>query len=475
MHLNKFVPYALVVLSLCSAAAFGQKKPVTPTPIPAAPAAVGKATIVGVVVDSLNGGYLVGADVIVDGSKVSLTTDSLGKFRVDSLPPGNYQVGVFHALLDTLGVALATQPFHVGADSISYVVLSVPSASTIIRNTCKVRPRQQGNSAIIGHVIDPESLEPVPGVEVSVSWTQLDASKEFGLRQTPRLVHDSTDAAGSFRICGLPNSMDASLQARRGNRVTSEIPIRIGEEPVELFARTLLLSRTDSTARTGTAALSGRVILEGTPVGSGSRVEVQGTDGITTTNEKGEFALRNLPSGTRNLVVRHLGFAAEVVAVDLTAREPKRVTIKLPKFVQFLDPVLVTARRTAALDVVGFSQRKKSGTGYYLGPDQIERMHPLYLTDVLRQVPGIRVTPTPEGDVITSGRGVTSLSGGNCVQYYVDNMPWESMQPGDINQFVSGHEIVAVEVYNGPGVPAQYSRAQTCTVIVIWTKSRIRD
>jgi hypothetical protein len=33
-----------------------------------------------------------------------------------------------------------------------------------------------------------------------------------------------------------------------------------------------------------------------------------------------------------------------------------------------------------------------------------------------------------------------------------------------------------VEVYNGPGAPAQYSRAmQSCTTIVIWTKFKIRD
>jgi outer membrane receptor for monomeric catechols len=139
-----------------------------------------------------------------------------------------------------------------------------------------------------------------------------------------------------------------------------------------------------------------------------------------------------------------------------------------------MDPVVVTARRAASLDVVGFSQRKKSGMGYFISPEQIQRMNPIYLTDVLRQVPGIRVTSTAEGDVVVPTRGA-SLTGGSCIQYYVDNMPWQSMQPGDINQFVSGHEIVAVEVYNGPGAPAQYSRANGCTTILLWTKSRIRD
>src|SRR5205085_11337729 len=137
---------------------------------------------------------------------------------------------------------------------------------------------------------------------------------------------------------------------------------------------------------TGNASVSGRVILEGAPSNAGTRVEVVGADAIAMTNEKGEFSMRNLPSGSHVLLARHLGFGAEVVPVDLSSREPKQVSIKLPKYVAALDPVLVTARRVASLDKVGFSQRKKSGMGYYLGPDQIQAMHPNSLTDILRVV-----------------------------------------------------------------------------------------
>ncbi|HEV7838352.1 MAG TPA: carboxypeptidase regulatory-like domain-containing protein, partial [Gemmatimonadaceae bacterium] len=235
---------AIAAALLCAPSAFAQQKPAVPAaPSTSAGTLSGKASIVGVVVDSLNGRYLAGADVLIEGSKTALTTDSLGKFRLDSLAPGNYQVGVFHPLLDTLGIALATQPFHVGADSISYVVLSVPSAPTIIRNSCKVRPRQQGRSAVIGHVLDPETTEPVAGAEVSLAWTQFEVSKEVGIRQSPRLLRDTTDASGAYRICGIPNEMEATLQARRGSWTTAEIPIKLGTDDIELFARTLLLAK----------------------------------------------------------------------------------------------------------------------------------------------------------------------------------------------------------------------------------------
>ena len=447
-----------------------QRKPAS---IPAATVKAGTAQIAGVVIDSLNGRFLVGADVLVDGVKATVRTDALGKFRIDSLPAGTYQVGVFHPLLDTLGLTLATKPFHVGADSATFIVLAVPSAATIIRRECPVRPRAQGSSAVIGQVHDPETLLPVAGAEVSIAWSQFDVSKTAGVVRTPHMIYDSTDASGAFRICGLPNSMQATLQAKRGKSVTAEIPIALGEQESELFARTLLLSRIDSGAKVGNATVSGRVVLEGAPTNAGSRVEVVGTDQVALTNDKGEFTMTKLPSGSQVLLARHLGFGAQTVAVDLNSREPQRVTMKLPKFVAMIEPVVVNARRAANLDRVGFVQRQRSGQGFYLGPDQLKDRHPVRLTDIFRTVPGLRVSSSPEGDIVGSSRNV---GGNDCVEYYVDDMPWQSAEPGDINQFVNPNEVVAVEVYQGSSAPAQYSRgAGGCTTIVLWTRFKIRD
>ena len=468
---------AALAVSTTAAPLFAQQKAPPAPPTPATTAKSGTATIAGVVLDSVNGRFLSGAEVIIEGAKKSLVTDSLGKFRIDNLPPGTYQVGVFHALLDTLGISLASAPFHVGSDSSSFILLSVPSARTIIRAACPVRGfRPQGTSAVIGHVTDPESLQPVAGADVSIAWTQLEVSKEIGVRRTPRVIRDSTDAQGAFKLCGLPNSMKATLQARKAGAVTAEIPIELGDEESELFARTMLLSRLDSGTKTGNAVVSGRVILEGAPSNAGSRVEVVGTDVIAMTNEKGEFSIRNLPSGTHVLLARHLGFGAETVPVDLSAREPKQVTMKLPKFVAVIDPVVVTAKRVASLDKVGFNQRQKSGMGFYIGPDQLQLMRPNDLTDILRLVPSLRISSGPDGDVVTSSRGVTGMGGAGCVQFYVDDMPWQSVTPGDINNFVNGPEVVGVEVYAGPGAPPQYTHGmQDCTTVVIWTKFKIRN
>jgi hypothetical protein len=438
---------------------------------PAAPASTGKGQIVGVVVDSLDGRFLSGADVVIRGGEPAAHTDSLGRFTIDSLVPGTYQVGVFHDLLDTLGITLLTPSFRVGSDSTMLVFLAVPSAATLVRRSC---PESGGSarSAVIGRVSDPETLQPVGGAEVSIAWTEFEVSKQFGLHRTPRLLRDTTDAAGAYTICGLPTSLQASLQARRGTTVSGEIPIELGDRPVELKARTILLSSTDSAARSGNAAVSGRVVLEGGSASAGSRVELVGSDAVVLTDEKGEFTMRNLPSGSRVLLARHLGYGAETAPVDLSSHKEQRVTITLPKYVAVMDPVLVTARRVAALDKVGFNDRNKSGFGYYIGPDRIARLHATEVTDILRTVPGLRVSYGPNGETVSSSRALS----GSCVQYYLDDMQFTELEPGDINHFVTGGEVVAVEVYQPPNAPPQFTRGGGgCTTIVLWTRFKIRS
>jgi carboxypeptidase family protein len=446
-------------------ALFAQTAPSSPS---SAPVKTGKAHITGVVVDSLNRRYMSGADVVIDGANITLRTDSVGAFRIDSLPPGTYQVGVFDPLLDTLGTSLATRPFHIGPDSASYIVLAVPSAATIVGKLCQSPTSSESRSAVIGHVHDPETLQPIAGAEVSIAWTSVEASKEIGIRRTPHLVRDTTDSSGAFRFCGLPNSLAASLQARRGPLATSEIPITLGDQPVEFLARDLLLSAGDSALKSGNASVSGVVSLEGNAAASGTRVELLGTDRVAITNEKGEFEMQNLPSGSRVLLARHLGFAASVAPVDLSSQDHPRVSIKLAKFVAVMDPILVTARRSAALDKVGFGQRSKIGMGYYLGPDRIARMHPYYVSDILRQVPSLRVVEGPYGPAVKGSRSTTN----GCVQFYLDDMPYTEMTPGDVNQFVNGAEVAAVEVYQPGMAPGRFMGTgnYSCTTVVLWTR-----
>ena len=73
---------------------------------------------------------------------------------------------------------------------------------------------------------------------------------------------------------------------------------------------------------------------------------------------------------------------------------------------------------------------------------------------------------------MSSSRGF----GGSCVQYYLDDMQFTELEPGDINRFVTGGEVVAVEVYQGASAPPQFTRGGAdCTTIVLWTRFKIRS
>jgi len=116
-------------------------------------------------------------------------------------------------------------------------------------------------------------------------------------------------------------------------------------------------------------------------------------------------------------------------------------------------------------------QRKRSGNGYYIDEKQINH-NTQNFSDALRVVPGLRISPNPgrNRNVIESTR-----SQNGCVNFWVDGTMWQTLEPGDIDDFVRPHEVAAIEAYNGSTTPAQFQvTGQTsCATIVVWTYRRL--
>jgi hypothetical protein len=436
--------------------------------------AKGTSAIIGIAIDSLHKRPLDGAEVMVAGLDRTYITDSLGRFEIDSIPAGSYQVGLFHPLLDSLGISLASPKFSVGPDSVSVIRLSVPSAATLVAQTCKSRVRTRGNSAIFGRLMDPDTFDPIPHAEVSVVWMQTEVSKEFGVRETPRLIRDSTDANGAFRLCGLPSDLDARLQASYHGVVTADVPVTTASSDVDFLIHPLYVSRSDSAV--GRAVVSGRVTFAGGLPAAESRVEIVGSKATGLTNEKGEFTLTGAPSGTQMLLVRHLGWEARELPLNLSVAKPQVVAVQLKKFVPMMDPVVVTARAQVGLEKVGFAMRQRGGAGRYITADEIARRQPTQLSDVLRTIPGLTVKMNGLDPEIVSTRG-GGLTNQGCVTYFVDGMKFEGGGlGGDPNAFVNPREVAGIEIYQPTMVPGQFidPSGAACTTIVVWTKQRVR-
>src|SRR5512141_364038 len=163
------------------------------------PGAQSHATITGVAVDSVRGGYLRGAIVSVSGTALSAITDSVGRFRIDSVPPGTRYLAVMHPLLDSLSLIVRSPQREIAAGANMSFILSVPSAKTIVGAKCGVADLARGPAALFGTVQDADTETPANGATVSVEWTDYQLSKTKIARMPQRRL-GTVRPDGTYRV-----------------------------------------------------------------------------------------------------------------------------------------------------------------------------------------------------------------------------------------------------------------------------------
>lgn len=159
-----------------------------------------------------------------------------------------------------------------------------------------------------------------------------------------------------------------------------------------------------------------------------------------------------------------------------------QVEVRLDPDAILLAPLEVVAwsevDRSPILD--GFRQRLRTGHGVYITRDQVEARKPAYVTDLLREVPGLMVTGSGTGSrpVVRVGR---SLSGNCMTQIFVDGFLINKRifgrtgtPPADfrIDDVVSPSSVEGIEIYRGLAtVPPEFLNPDAeCGVIAIWTR-----
>jgi len=450
--------------------------------------------VIGVAVDSVHGGPLADAVVEVSGSGRRGVTDSSGRFRIDSVSPGAYKLALYHPVLDSLGVAIASQTVTFPAGRYAVVRIATPSAPTLGKLFCPPAKMLTGPSIVVGRVLDADTDVPDSGARVVLYWSQLEVGRSLGVRHIPKLRQATVDASGTFQICGVPDNIHGTLRASRGSVATAGVPLATEERLLTLSALYLASPETitfaDSGAggagatgspapavahsglRRGKAVATGRVTDQGGRPIAAADVGVIGAAATTATDDSGRFTLSGLPSGTQSLTVRKLTYSPAEVPVSLTVRQPRSVTVLMRPSPPQLATVNVEAPRVQqGLKRVGFSDRKKVGLGHYLTEDQIASKLPQDITDVFTTMPGLAVSYAT-GQPVLQG---TRTAGGGCVSYVIDGVPYSEQTPGDINDYMKPDELSAVEVYNASDAPAEFTQAgqTSCTVVIMWTKTKV--
>jgi hypothetical protein len=466
-----------------------------PTTIAPAPGSMGPLAgsstmgyLQGVAIDSIHGTPLVNAVIQLSGTDRIGLTDSLGRFLIDSVPPGTYKIEVDHPILDTLGIMLSTAPMPFVANEVTRMVLAVPSQEFLANRFCTSARRALGPGVLVGRVREPDSEVAAVGARVSLVWYDPDPPMVAGLQvkvnKAPRVREATVGEDGTYRLCGLPEKYEGKLQAqRKDGGTTAEVVIRqedgllalrsMSVAPLAVAAGADSAGKAASKVTKGAARLLGRVVnRQGAPVGN-ARVTLNGTGAATLTRENGEFVLDSLPAGTQAVTVRHLGYAPTEVAVELSARAPARVNVQMGPFVPELAPMEVVSRMEQGLDRVGWTSRKRGASGgYFISPEQIEARKAIQFTDLLTTTPGLRVQGSMGRMYITSTRNVGRQG---CVSIYVDGSRWQQLEAGDLDSFVRPQDVAAIEVYPGGGsMPVEFqTTGGDCAAVVVWTKLNV--
>lgn len=448
--------------------------------VPRTPSGSPGSTISGIVTDSLARLPLRGALVQLvasDGAarySRSATTDSSGRFALLSVPNGRFTLGFLHPILDSLGLEPPLREVVVENAPLR-VDLATPSPARLRNAICGSPNDSSHPGVLLGVLRDPRSGGPVAGAIVMSEWLEVSLGRG-GVSGTVPQVVDTTRDNGWFAVCNIPSPGTMAVVARLGSDSTDRIEVDV---PTEGFVhRSFYLGAAirDSGAfqRTGTGVVRGIVFSsQGRPL-EGAYVGV--VDGpFTQTNARGEWTIRNAPTGTRQLQVRAVGFYPDRHAVDVIEGGPPDLTT-LSTMKAVLDTVRITTSRLTR-QARGFEERRRTGLGRYITQEDVVRRQPIVTSDLFRSIGGIRIerSANPAEGTSLLMRGTFEESCSPAV--FLDGVYMSQLNAEEIDTWVRPNEIAGIEIYAGTYMPAQFARGlagvgrngSACGSVVIWT------
>jgi len=448
-------------------------------------APIGAQTVSGTVRDTLTHRpvrdaivQLVSADA--DARKArSATTDTLGRYEFTDVAPGRYLIGFIHPLLDSLGIPPLASEVRVDTAGLR-VNLSTPVPSRVRSALCGAA--SDSGAAIIG-VVRNTRHEPVGGTTVTAEWFEMSLGAGGQVSERTAKRSATSLANGRYFICGVPRAGTVFVSATGNGGSTDGGALEIGSN--QLAHRDLFLP----SSANETASLHGVVAGPDGARIAGAMVGILGGP-ATRTDEHGAWSIPDAPGGTRILETRAIGYYPERTSVDVVDDAPP-IHVTLPTLVSVLDTVRVNAERLSRRQANGFDQRRRSGLGHYFTSADVDRLHPIVTTDLLRQVPGVYVSRGGSATFRAArfgsveGRQLTMRGTFNdrCApSVFVDGSYLSDLDADDINAFVVPEEIAAVEVYTSQPLPSEFSfgnigrgpKQDFCGAIAIWTTPKGR-
>lgn len=227
--------------------------------------------------------------------------------------------------------------------------------------------------------------------------------------------------------------------------------------------------------------VNGRLIERGSqePVTSGLVMLLDTTFAIqasSVSNQTGTFRLEAPDPGAYYVLTEALGYQPLIDGIlDLGAGGSINVELYLSPRPVELDSMIVAVERAMVfqqLEKSGFNERKTSGFGFFISPEEIQMRNPAYFGDLFRHTPGLSLV----GGGSLSGTQVqfrnASIRGGVCSPPVFVDGARVNTEFGGLEEVVDIHQISAVEVYTrASNVPLEWGGTTAgCGVLLIWTR-----
>lgn len=180
----------------------------------------------------------------------------------------------------------------------------------------------------------------------------------------------------------------------------------------------------------------------------------------TSVDSHGWFVVASLPHGTYSVHALRLGYEPFLDTLVVGDRGPA-VTLALTPAPFRLRPLVVSAPSRGRTYMEDFERRRALGLGSFVTREDIERRHPHLVTDLFRELPGVRVVLDRRGD------GHLLVRGRCRPKFYVDGVAADDGP--SLDMFLRPNDVEGIEVYSTATVPPQYARS-ACGAVLIWTR-----
>lgn len=390
-----------------------------------------------------------------------------------------------------------------------------------------------------GRVMDRTTQQPIAGAEIQLDDVQRKVGEARSAADGSFRV--TAPAAGEYRLIvnqpGYEFMISEAVRLTGGQVLQMDVRLVPESQPATLVQQSPQSPQAAQSAQAAQAAQAPQVeqvqaaeAQLATERGIGGRVAEAGTRrpvagatvtllnergqaaGSVVTDAQGSFHLPVSAPGRYRMGAQRVGYQRSLSQLLTVAPgDAVQVELLVSTDAVVLEPLTVVAssrdvRRSSRMAAFEW-RRDNNSWGRFLGPEEIARIRPFHASDALAQVPFVQINgnpplrqPTLRGrfgnrcnpTIYVDGQRLPAPAGrfdapersdprmqpfGRSFPVKTDAAPANAGV--NLDELVSGSDIVAVEVYDRPfEAPAEFSPAEVqinCGVIVVWTRQSAQD